>query len=175
MGNDRNFLYWPTVPRKLDLYIQALKVLLLMEMIMILASWGWRSTDDDFGDGDDDDDADDWSHSLPVVGSRQVMWCDVMWGDVGQWQLLCFSVYTLFTHSSIPRSWSGWAWRSWWSSWTWRRLELWRWLWEKTLALHNNEANSASLDREKARPRTASQVPRANEVTEYFMTGLVSR
>ena len=45
----------------------------------------------------------------------------------------------------------------------------------KTLALHNNEANSASLDREKARPRTASQVPRANEVTEYFMTGLVSR
>ena len=46
---------------------------------------------------------------------------------------------------------------------------------KKTLALHNNEANSASLDREKARPRTASQVPRANEVTEYFMTGLVSR
>ena len=46
---------------------------------------------------------------------------------------------------------------------------------QKTLALHNNEANSASLDREKARPRTASQVPRANEVAEYFMTGLVSR
>ena len=46
---------------------------------------------------------------------------------------------------------------------------------KKTSALHNNEANSASLDREKARPRTASQVPRANEVTEYFMTGLVSR
>ena len=46
---------------------------------------------------------------------------------------------------------------------------------KKTLALHNNETNSASLDREKARPRTASQVPRANEVAEYFMTGLVSR
>ena len=36
VGNDRNFLYWPTVPRKLDLYIQALKVLLLLEIIMIL-------------------------------------------------------------------------------------------------------------------------------------------
>ena len=69
VGNDRNFLYWPTVPRKLDLYIQALNVLLLMEMIMILTSC---STDDDFGDGDYDDNADDWSRSWPVVGSRQV-------------------------------------------------------------------------------------------------------